>query len=64
MSIKSEARTAVAAEGRVLARVLSREEIAHVSGGAGALAEPTDSWVDNGTCTPKSDPPLVSDPHL
>ncbi|ASR44051.1 hypothetical protein BEN78_12400 [Xanthomonas citri pv. mangiferaeindicae] len=64
MSRKSEERTAAAVEGRVLARVLSREEIAHVSGGAGPLAEPTDSWVDQGTCTPKSDPPLVSDPHL
>jgi hypothetical protein len=48
-------------EGRVLGRVLSREEIARVSGGADA-GPPTDSWVDKGVCTPKSDPGYVSEP--
>lgn len=41
------------AEGRVLGRLLSREEISQVAGGEDKPK--TDSWKDNGTCTHKSD---------
>ncbi|WP_435004954.1 hypothetical protein [Xanthomonas arboricola] len=40
--------------GRVLARVLSRDEVGKVAGGAPPT--PTNTWQDKGTCTPKSDP--------
>lgn len=46
--------------GRVLGRVLSREEISSVSGGVEAKPK-TDSWKDQGTCTPQSDNGKVAD---
>ncbi|WP_208619697.1 hypothetical protein, partial [Xanthomonas populi] len=45
--------------GRVLARVLSRDEVGKVAGGASSTPTkptPTNTWQDKGTCTPKSDP--------
>ncbi len=42
--------------GRVLARVLSRDEVGQVAGGAtNPTPTPTNAWKDKGTCTPKSD---------
>jgi hypothetical protein len=50
----------VQSSGRVLGHLLSREELSRVSGGVGGdvsekSGQGTDSWVDTGTCTPKSD---------
>ena len=47
-------------EGRVLGGLLSREEIIGVSGGSDPCDPKTDSWVDCGTCTLKSDPGEVA----
>ena len=42
--------------GRVLARVLSRDEVGQVAGGTtNPTPTPTNAWKDKGTCTPKSD---------
>lgn len=41
--------------GRVLARVLSRDEVGQVAGGA-TNPTPTNTWKDKSTCTPKTDP--------
>ncbi|WP_312681714.1 hypothetical protein [Stenotrophomonas chelatiphaga] len=57
---KTDVEGVEASEGRVLGRILSREEVLRVSGGgANGTSQPTDSWADNGTCTPKSDPPTT-----
>lgn len=62
---KSVAQGVQASEGRVLGRILSQEEVMRVSGGIGnGTSQPTDSWVDNQTSTPKSDPPSTSNPSI
>lgn len=53
---KTEKNVSAQTEGRVLGQLLSREETLRVSGGGDNQAMATDSWVDCGVCTPKSDP--------
>jgi hypothetical protein len=60
---KSVVQGVEASEGRVLGRILSREEVLSVAGGNGT-SQPTDSWVDHQTSTPKSDPPGTTHPGL
>ncbi len=42
--------------GRVLARVLSRDEVGQVAGGARYPTPNTNSWKDQSRSTPKTDP--------
>lgn len=59
---KSDVKDEASSEGRVLGRILSREEVLSVSGGA--EKPKTDSWKDDGVSTPKSDPPSTSAPSI
>lgn len=42
--------------GRVLARVLSRDEVGQVAGGDRPKRPTTNSWTDQSRSTPKTDP--------
>lgn len=56
MSSNSKSTAATASSGRVLGRLLSREEVQQIGGGHGnSDTQPTDPWVDDGTCTPERD---------
>jgi len=56
MSSNSKSTDAAASSGRVLGRLLSREEMQQIGGGQGnSYTEPTDPWADDGTCTPERD---------